>query len=276
MGWSLQPKLLVVTAEPIRGNRRPRLPLPPIGEGRGVSRKTSVSRKRPPTPANRALTGTLMGGRGEAAMPSRAMPWPEKAAPAPPESEGETPGPKSASLSGRLRPRNTTPVLHSSAERAPLLHACLLRPGTGSSTNEPRTRTRSLGVTIPSRTKASSDASNRWGRSPASCSWVGRRGSARSAVAGAGVGKTGSGRGNSAAGTGAGETGGGGVKGGEGAIDAAPSWAGMGGFSDWASPREVPAKGAPQAAARINGRRRRSMAGGWGRGASHQDAAALS
>ncbi|MFM9088898.1 MAG: hypothetical protein ACKOPT_12315, partial [Cyanobium sp.] len=60
------------------------------------------------------------------------------------------------------------------------------------------------------------------------------------------------------------------------AIDAAPSWAGMGRFSDWASPREVPAKGAPQAAARINGRRRRSMARGRGRGASHQDATALS
>lgn len=196
-------------------------------------------------------------------MPSRAMPWPEKLDPPGPANAGaEAPGRTRASLSGRLRPRNTTPVRHSSAERAPLPQACFLSPGTGSSTKEPRTRTRSLGVTIPSRTRASREASKRWGRSFGSCSSDGRRGSGRSAVAGAGVGRAGLERGNSAAGAGSGEIGGGGVRGGAAGGPCHPPSAAEGPPpSDWAITRVDPAKGAPQATASNNGRRRRSIGG---------------
>jgi hypothetical protein len=66
--------LLVVTAEPINGNRGLALPLPPIGLGRGVTRKTSVNRKLPPAPESKAETGTEIGGKGAASTAERGAP----------------------------------------------------------------------------------------------------------------------------------------------------------------------------------------------------------
>ena len=69
IGCIRQPKSLLVTALPIKGNIKLRLPFPSRGAGLGVILNTWLSEKLPSPPTKRAETGTLNGASGNPSGP---------------------------------------------------------------------------------------------------------------------------------------------------------------------------------------------------------------
>ena len=65
IGCIRQPNPLLVTALPIKGKSKLRLPLPNKGAGLGVTLKTWLREKLPSLPTSKALTGTVRGVKGK-------------------------------------------------------------------------------------------------------------------------------------------------------------------------------------------------------------------
>ena len=114
IGWILQPKSLVVMAEPMTGNSSLRSPLPEIEAGRGDTANTVSRRNVAEEPASKAFTGTEIGGSG---VPSK--PRLDK-----PVSVSSRPFQTTRGCRRLLRRRTATPLLHSCCDSAPLLQAC--------------------------------------------------------------------------------------------------------------------------------------------------------